>query len=119
MTGLLIAHRGWFLQALEGPADDVHDLFRHICTDPRHCDAELLAEAPPRHASLVAGTCARGSSPTDALILGELDRRPAFEPADFPERVVMRLLKAVASTHEQALTKQQDLVPAQIPPRLT
>ena len=36
ITGLLIAHRGWFLQVLEGPDEVVYELFRHICTDPRH-----------------------------------------------------------------------------------
>jgi hypothetical protein len=113
ITGLLIAHRGWFLQALEGPADDVHELFRHICTDPRHRDAVLLAEGPTQTREFGRwNMCARQLSPTDALVLGELDRRPGFEPADFPERVVMRLLKTVANTHEYALTKQQGLASA-------
>ena len=85
ITGLLIAHRGWFLQALEGPTDEVHELFKHICTDRRH---------------------------RDALILGELDRRPTFEPADFPEHAVMRLLRTVAGVHKVALTRQQGLASA-------
>lgn len=110
ITGLLIAHRGWFLQALEGPTDDVHELFKHICTDPRHRDAILLGEGrvPVREFGLWS-MCARQLSPTDALILGELDRRPTFEPADFPERAVMRLLRTVASVHARALTRQQGL----------
>ncbi|MGZ6016786.1 MAG: BLUF domain-containing protein, partial [Phenylobacterium sp.] len=56
--------------------------------------------------------CARQLSPIDAQILGELDRRPNFEPADFPERVVMRLLRAVASVHRQLLTDQQTVLAA-------
>jgi hypothetical protein len=112
ITGLLIAHRGWFLQALEGPADDVYELFRHICTDPRHRDAIILAEGPivTREFGLWS-MCARQLSPTDALILGALDQRPSFEPSDFPERVVMNLLKSVAAVHRQALTGQQTSVP--------
>ena len=113
ITCLLIAHRGWFLQALEGPTDQVHALFKHICGDPRHCDAVILGEGviTARDFGLWS-MCARQLSPTDALILGELDRRPAFEPADFPERTVMRLLRTVGEVHQPALTRQQDLTPA-------
>jgi len=113
ITGLLIAHRGWFLQALEGPANDVHDLFKHICTDPRHRDAVILGEGATQMREFgLWSMCARQLSPTDATILGELDRRPSFEPADFPERVVMRLLRTVAGAHQHALTKQQGLAAA-------
>ena len=113
ITGLLIAHRGWFLQALEGAADQVHELFKHICADPRHRDAVLLVEGAVLARQFGQWSmCARQLSPTDALILGELDRRPTFEPANFPEGVVMRLLRSVASVHEQSLTKQQGLTSA-------
>ena len=110
ITGLLIAHRGWFLQALEGPTDEVHELFKHICTDRRHRDAILLGEgvAGIREFGLWS-MCARQLSPTDAMILGELDRRPTFEPADFPEHAVMRLLRTVAEVHKLSLTQQQGL----------
>jgi hypothetical protein len=110
ITGLLIAHRGWFLQALEGPTDEVYALFKHICTDRRHRDAILLGEGAVTVREFgLWSMCARQLSPTDAMILGELDRRPTFEPADFPERAVMRLLRTVAEVHELALTRQQDL----------
>ena len=108
ITGLLIAHRGWFLQALEGQADEVHTLFRHICTDPRHRDAIILGEGEVTSREFgLWSMCARQLSPTDALILGELDRRSTFEPSDFPERVVLRLLRAVAEVHAPTLTAQQ------------
>ena len=110
ITGLLIAHRGWFLQALEGPAGEVHALFKHICTDRRHRDAILLGEGAVTVREFgLWSMCARQLSPTDAMILGELDRRPTFEPADFPEHAVMRLLRTVAEVHKLALTRQQDL----------
>lgn len=113
ITGLLIAHRGWFLQALEGPTDEVHDLFKHICTDRRHRDAILLGEGAVQVREFgLWSMCARQLSPTDALILGKLDQRPTFEPADFPERAVMRLLRTVAEVHKLALNQQQGLAPA-------
>lgn len=113
ITGLLIAHRGWFLQALEGPTDEVHELFKHICTDRRHRNAILLAEGAAQVREFGPWSmCARQLSPTDALILGELDRRPTFEPADFPEHAVMRLLRTVADVHKLMLTQQQGLASA-------
>jgi hypothetical protein len=108
ITGLLIAHRGWFLQALEGPGEAVYPLFKHICTDPRHRDAVMLAEGAVRAREFgLWNMCARQLSKADALVLGELDRRPSFDPADFPERVVMRLLRTVAEAHKEMLTRQQ------------
>lgn len=113
ITGLLIAHKGWFLQALEGEADEVYALFRRICTDPRHRDAIILGEGRVTEREFgLWSMCARQLSPTDAMILGELDRRPTFDPSDFPERVVLPLLRAVAAVHAHALTEQQQLVAA-------
>jgi len=113
ITGLLIAHRGWFLQALEGPADEVRALYDHICADPRHRETVILCEGAVQAREFgLWNMCARQLSPTDALILGELDRRPTFEPAAFPERAVMRLLRTVALVHEQTLTRQQGFAPA-------
>lgn len=113
ITGLLIAHRGWFLQALEGPTDEVHQLFKHICADRRHRDATVLGECAIQIREFgLWSMCARQLSPTDALILGELDRRPTFEPANFPERAVMRLLRTVAGVHKLSLTQQQGLASA-------
>ena len=113
ITGLLIAHRGWFLQALEGSADDVRALFNHIRADRRHHDAIILSEgvAQVREFGLWS-MCAHQLSPTDALILGELDRRPTFEPSGFPEHAVMRLLRTVASVHRLALSAQQGVASA-------
>lgn len=113
ITGLLIAHRGWFLQALEGPASAVRTTFKAICNDSRHRDAVILGEGPITNRAFGSWSmCARQLSPTDALVLGELDRRPAFNPSEFPERVVMRLLTAVGDVHSHALSAQQALVPA-------
>jgi len=36
VTGLLLAHQGWFLQALEGPSAEVSGLMGRISRDPRH-----------------------------------------------------------------------------------
>jgi len=45
-TGLLLAHDGWFLQALEGPETEVRQLMGQIQRDPRHRDVRVISAAP-------------------------------------------------------------------------
>lgn len=107
ITGLLIAHRGWFVQALEGPTGAVHEKFGLIVRDPRHRDVNILSEGPTE-ARLFGGwsMCARILSATDAEVLGVLDAKASFHPADMPERVVIRLLTTVAGIHARTLNEQ-------------
>ena len=42
VTGVLVSHSGWFLQVLEGTAENVFSLFKLIKNDPRHADFLLL-----------------------------------------------------------------------------
>src|SRR5579872_3160058 len=46
ITGLLLVHRSWFLQALEGPPERVDGIFQRIMTDHRHTDLRVLATGP-------------------------------------------------------------------------
>jgi hypothetical protein len=98
ITGALVAHKGWFIQVLEGPEDEVHGLFRKICLDERHCSANLVSEGPVETRDFAHWSmCARQLSSLDARILAELDRNAAFDPADLPESQIMELLHAVAA----------------------
>ena len=44
ITGLLVAGRKRFLQALEGPADKVRETYARITADPRHFASVVLGE---------------------------------------------------------------------------
>jgi hypothetical protein len=44
VTGLLLAHEGWFIQALEGPETAVAPLMSTISRDPRHRCLRVLCE---------------------------------------------------------------------------
>ena len=46
ITGLLLAHEGWFLQVLEGPEAAVLSLVARIARDPRHRDLQVLFSGP-------------------------------------------------------------------------
>jgi PAS domain S-box-containing protein len=46
VTGILIAHQGWFVQALEGSHDDVLNLYARIAEDPWHEDVRTVAVEP-------------------------------------------------------------------------
>jgi hypothetical protein len=42
ITGLLVTHEGWFLQALEGPDTEISALMARIMLDPRHRNVRIL-----------------------------------------------------------------------------
>lgn len=46
VTGLLLVHDDWFVQALEGPRAAVSDLLMTIGADPRHADMEVAVFQP-------------------------------------------------------------------------
>lgn len=45
ITGLLVHQKGLFLQALEGPEDEIEDLWQTIRCDRRHQGVELLGDS--------------------------------------------------------------------------
>ena len=46
LTGVLLAHDGWFLQALEGTRTDIERLLTRLRNDPRHTDIRMLGFDP-------------------------------------------------------------------------
>lgn len=48
VTGLLLVHDGWFVQALEGPAASVRDTYERVARDSRHTDVTLIEVAPAK-----------------------------------------------------------------------
>jgi hypothetical protein len=96
VTGLLLAHQGWFLQVLEGPATIVQTTYGRIINDHRHTGGQVIAAAPI--SERVFGEwnmCARRLSPKDDAILNVLDGRGSFEPTKLNAVNALRLLTAV------------------------
>ena len=110
VTGLLIAHRGWFVQALEGPKDAVEALFETITADPRHHHALPLVESFVDARMFEQWNMgARVLSSNDEAVLAALNPKAPFDPTKAPERTMMRLLTTVADVHWRVLGEQQTL----------
>ncbi|WP_296600807.1 BLUF domain-containing protein [Phenylobacterium sp.] len=102
LTGLLLVHDGWFVQALEGPAQAVMERYGRIVDDPRHADAKVLAAGPAEAREFGDwNMCARDMSAADEAILDALALRAAFQPAGLSGPSALRLLRAVRGIQER------------------
>jgi len=97
LTGLLLAHQGWFVQVLEGPRRRVSRTFGDIGRDLRHVHLEVLAAGPAESRLFGAWSmCARGLSPMAAPILKTLDLEGDFDPFALAGEKALHLLQAIA-----------------------
>lgn len=102
ITGLLLVHDGWFVQALEGPAQAVMTTYRRIVDDKRHEAASVICAGPaPAREFANWNMCARRFSTADDAILDTLSQRASFEPHRLNDRSALRLLKAVRNIQER------------------
>lgn len=102
VTGLLLSHRGWFVQALEGSPVAVRNVFQRVSRDRRHCDLTVLDErTAPARAFAAWSMCGRRLGPADDAILDVMDMRERFEPLALDEVAAMRLLTTIAGVHER------------------
>src|SRR4051812_22650157 len=70
VTGLLLAHQGWFVQVLEGPRRNVSQVFGAIGRDLRHAQMELLTGGPAQERLFGQwNMCARTITPKAAPVL--------------------------------------------------
>lgn len=103
VTGLLLVHDGWFVQALEGPAEATMNIYRRICDDPRHADSKVLAAGPATSREFGDwNMCAHRMNPADDAILATLKVRGGFDPLQLTATSALKLLKAVRSIQDRA-----------------
>ena len=102
ITGLLLVHAGWFIQALEGNADAVMNTYRRILDDPRHDTAKVLSAGPAAGREFADwNMCARRMSDADDAIMDTLSSRQVFDPPTLTATAALRLLKAVRGIQER------------------
>jgi hypothetical protein len=103
VTGLLLAHEGWFVQILEGPAQAVMTTYQRILNDPRHADSRIISAGPADQREFADwDMCARRISPADDAILATLSQRQGFDPGSLTPAAALRLLKTVAHIKQRA-----------------
>ena len=86
VTGALVAHASWFIQALEGPHEAVTSIYAKIAKDPRHRDLQVIS-VEPIEARLFPrwGMRAGRMQPTDL--------EPMFDASKMTEATLLGLLK--------------------------
>ena len=102
ITGLLVAHEGWFLQAVEGPQASVTALIARIVRDPRHRCLRILSEGPAERRLFqdwdMAG--ARLSREADPLLV-ELGQIARFDGYGLDGEGALHLLVFAAEARRQ------------------
>ena len=109
VTGLLLAHNGWFLQAIEGPSEGVAAVFRRIGEDGRHTAPVVLDRRPVEVRAFGAWIMsARVLAGRDGAVLGRLGLGQGFDPAHDPSAPALPLLVAIAREHAESLSAQHE-----------
>jgi hypothetical protein len=103
ITGLLLAHQGWFVQALEGPAKAIDDTYGRILKDSRHSHATVLAHGPGKRAFPNWNMCARRLSRADDAIIASLGGA-AFDPSTWTAPKALSALLDVRDSQDATMT---------------
>jgi hypothetical protein len=102
VTGLLLVHDGYFVQALEGPMEAVLGAYGRINADRRHTASKVLQAGPASSREFADwNMCARRMSEVDDAILDTLRQREVFRPEKLSGPAALRLLKAVRGIQER------------------
>jgi hypothetical protein len=96
LSGLLLVHDGWFVQALEGPAEQVMSTYQRILNDKRHRAGRVISAGPASERLFPEWSmCARRFDAANDAILDTLSRRTNFSPETLKAPSVLRLLESV------------------------
>jgi hypothetical protein len=104
ITGLLLVHQGWFIQALEGSAQAVTETYLHLFDDPRHENLQVLIRGSVEGREFGDwNMCARRLSAADDALLDAMEQRKVFDPQRLSPRFALRLLKAVRTIQQRTV----------------
>lgn len=103
VTGLLLVHDDWFVQALEGPRRAVSDLLQSIGRDRRHAEMELIGFQPIDQRMFADWTMAQARyDPHLASLVLAVQDRDRFDPKRLEPVVVLMLLAEAARQRREA-----------------
>lgn len=107
VTGILFAHGGRFLSVLEGPKDNVRQVYGAISCDRRHASLSIISDqpAPARHFPDWSVCC--GLFPSDAHMVGdEPALREGFHPESLSPASALGLLSVMRDLKESPPRKE-------------
>ena len=108
VASLLVAHRGWFVQAFEGEEAFVRATFARIAADPRHEAPEVLVEEGETTRLLGDWSLAtRVLSKADTAVLMAADPPDSFAPHLASARTWRRLIAVLGKAHARQFEEQQ------------
>lgn len=104
VTGMLLIHEGWFVQALEGPANAVTTTYDRIAKDPRHEAVTTLSFGLAECREFREwNMCARRISNADDAILDGLERDGLFDPTRLTAETGLKLLTTIRDTQAETI----------------
>ena len=97
ITGFLISHNGYFLQAIEGPDRAIVELFAKIAGDARHTDMKVLADLEADGRGF-RGWSMAGAACWDPSVAAAFDSAAASGFEDIMPDQLAAMLRSVACT---------------------
>jgi hypothetical protein len=100
ITGMLLGFKGYFLQALEGPATAVEMTFHRVEKDTRHGSVNVLSDEMTASRTFPNwAMCGKDLTDADNEILKVLSQRETYNPYAMSGRDAIKLLTLVHSIH--------------------
>lgn len=111
ITGLLLVHQHYFIQALEGPSQAVMASYQRIAADRRHKGATMMTVGKAVRSFSQWNMCARRLGDADDEILRTLDLKGCFQPQSVSPSKTLNLLKIIAATISVRRLGQESAIP--------
>jgi len=103
VTGFLLSHQGWFLQALEGPKAAVTEAFDRMKPDRRHVAPKVIISRPAEQRCFALSALnARRLTCADDATLARFQPGRLFEPHKLTARNALGLLMTASQTVKPA-----------------
>lgn len=104
VTGMLLAHDGWFLQALEGAPPAIEAVYLRIRQDPRHQQFKMIFHGDVRSRVFDGWSmCGRALSSIDDKVLAVLDLSWSLQFRDLAAGEALNLLRTIHGVQLRAV----------------
>lgn len=113
VTGILLFNGTHFFQLIEGPEENVQQIYRHICADPRHYNlVELLCDYAParRFGKVGMELFDLREHDRDAVLQNVLDKGTTKYQLTYDDRALHFFRTFVEATEKRIIMKFRQLI---------